>query len=104
MNAKTLMHTALHIGCVTLLLWQSYRIQQMQRTERLTVEAAARQILLDPQLRGHLFLAGLNGPSVGAGFSGSKLEKECWCYPWGQQNTDIPNSYFCTCGFGTAIK
>jgi hypothetical protein len=31
MNAKTLMHTALHIGCVALLVLQGHRIVQVQK-------------------------------------------------------------------------
>jgi hypothetical protein len=103
MKLKPWIHSALHIGCVALLLLQGHRIRQMQRTERLIPEAVVQRIQRDPTLIGRLFLEGFNGPKVSAGFSGSKLKKECWCDPWGQQNTDTPNGYFCTCPFGTVV-
>jgi hypothetical protein len=52
MKLKPWIHSALHIGCVALLLWQGHHIQQLRKeaVEKSAHEMSVNQRLLDTQL------------------------------------------------------
>jgi hypothetical protein len=104
MKLKPWIHSALHLGCVVLLLLQGHRIHQMRKVavERITMEANHQVLdsdsakpeslkVLDDQLAGRACL--MRGLS-GVGVSSTKL-KNYGCYRWGHSIDESQETYVC---------
>jgi hypothetical protein len=93
MKLKPWIQSALHIGCVALLLLQAHRIQQVQKfdAERRKVEAD-QQILHDQLVEANNLKRRLSG----FGVASTELPPLA-CYRWvdPESKVDLPKTYFC---------
>jgi hypothetical protein len=92
MKLKPWIHSALHIGCVALLLLQAHRIQQIQKLigERLEAEATQRT-LRDRIVKTNYLKQGFSGATV----LSTKLPR-LECSRWvDESKVDLLKTYFC---------
>jgi hypothetical protein len=93
MKLKPWIHSALHIGCVALLLLQAHRIQQIQKLigERFEAEATQRT-WRDRIVKANYLRQGFSGATV---LSTTLPPLECsrWVDP--ESQFDLTKTYFC---------